>query len=95
MASIKITKGLQIQNREKINYHLTNWIKGIKYKENDNNPNKLDRPETEASSYNIGHNKYSDLSLTCFIWAGPYLEPFFTALVKVILGILSTYCMDE
>ena len=35
------------------------------------------------------------LSLTCFIRAGPYLEPFFIALGKVNLSLLSTYCKDD
>ena len=35
------------------------------------------------------------LSLTCFIRAGPYLESFFTDLVKVILGLISRYRVHE
>ena len=41
--------------------------------------------------HKTGKFKMIVLSLTCFIRAGPYLEPFFTALVKVILGLISTY----
>ena len=49
------------------------------------------RYEVFHGIFEIGRGGGHFLFLTCFIRAGPYLEPFFTALVKVILGLISTY----
>ena len=48
-------RGLKIQNREKVNYHPTNWIAGVEYEEIDNDTYYPYMPETDADNYSTGY----------------------------------------
>ena len=54
MDSRKTMKVVDIQNIEKVIYHPTDWIIGVEYEENYDNPNYPDTTETKYDDYNIG-----------------------------------------